>query len=469
MNTVSNKTIIALASAQGRAGVAVVRVSGSNARAAVERLCNPATLPAPRLASLRALMDPRTGEKLDQALVLFFPAPHSFTGEDVVELHLHGGRSIIKGVIEALCALDGFALAEPGAFTRRAFENGKMDLTEAEALADLVDAETVAQRRQALRQMDGELGRQMNDWAARIKRSLAYIEAEIDFADEDIPADLTKDRLLDVTALEKEMGAFLDDHHRGERVREGFVVALLGAPNAGKSSILNALAKREAAIVDPTPGTTRDMIEVHLDLGGYPVTLVDTAGLRDTADRIESEGVRRALARAEQADLKILVFDARHPPQEDPTTWALADEQTLIVLNKVDLCSAPPKEHMNPPPPGEGLGAGCIKISNPVLSSIVLLTLSAKTGEGLPALSQAITSFIAARYGAGEGAALTRLRHRQALEEARGHLTRALAASETELCAEDMRLAMRAIGRITGRVDVEDILGEIFSSFCIGK
>jgi tRNA modification GTPase len=296
--------------------------------------------------------------------------------------------------------------------------------------------------------MDGALGRLYGDWAERLKKRLAFIEAEIDFADEELPLEITAQRLDDVKNLEKEIAAHLDDGHRGERLREGFMVALLGAPNAGKSSLLNALSRREAAIVSETPGTTRDAIEVHLDLGGYPVTLVDTAGLRESADAIEGEGVRRALARAEEADIKLLVFDGQNWPQKDAETAALEDEASLIVVNKRDLLSP------------QSIGD---------ISAVGGTPVSAKTGEGLEAFMARLIEEIDYRFIGSSAPALTRARHRAALEETLSHLRRALVVKETELCAEDLRLAMRALGRITGRVDVEDLLDMIFSECCIGK
>lgn len=449
--SLSGSTIVALASATGRAGVAVLRISGPAAIEVLQKIGKPATVPAPRKAALRDLYDFRSGELLDHALVLYFPAPHSFTGEDVVELHIHGGRALLKAVTDTLLAIDTVRLASAGEFSRRAFENGKMDLTEAEAIADLVDAETKAQHKQALRQMDGALGKLYNDWAKRLTHDLAFVEAEIDFADEEIPDDLTKDRLKDVRTVVKEITHHLDDQRRGEKLREGFMVALLGAPNAGKSSLLNALAQSEAAIVDPTPGTTRDVIEIQLDLEGYPVALADTAGLRETADHIESEGVRRALHRAEQADLKLLVFDGTLPVQDDITTWALRDEDAFIIVNKTDRV--------------DDLTA----LYSSLAGEDRVYYISAKTGEGLSDLVEAIIETLDSRFVASDEPVLTRLRHREALEEALSHLKRALSAPETELCAEDLRLAVRAVGRITGRVDVEDLLDIIFSSFCIGK
>ncbi len=445
MKNAPSSTIFALASAPGRAGVAVFRFSGPGAGQALKELCRPAEMPEPRTAAVRAIVDPRTNETIDRGLALWFPAPHSFTGEDVAELHLHGGRAILNAVIESARALPDCRMAEPGEFTRRAFEHGKMDLTEAEAIADLVDAETAAQRRQALRQLDGELGGLYRGWAEKLKHCLAHIEADIDFSDEDLPPGIVEQRHNDIQTVIDGLKAHLDDRHRGERLREGFTVAILGPPNAGKSSLLNALARREAAIVDPTPGTTRDVIEVHLDLGGYPVTLADTAGLRESADAVESEGVRRALARAEHADFKILVFDGAKWPALDEKTQELKDENALTLVNKKDLI-----------PPD-------------VPSAPDVLFVSALTGEGLKELAKRLIHAIDMRFTAAGQPSLTRARHRAALEECLEHLKRARYAPETELCAEDMRLAVRALGRITGHVDVEDVLDVIFRDFCIGK
>ena len=477
-------TIVALASAAGRAGVAVVRVSGEQAAEAITKLCKLALLPPPRTATLCDIHDFRTNDLIDRALVLWFPAPHSFTGENIVEFHVHGGRAILHALLEALCALENFRLAEAGEFSRRAFENGKMDLTEAEGIADLVDAETAAQRRQALRQMDGELGRLYTNWAARLTHALAFMEAAIDFSDEEIPDNLAAQSLADIKTIVDEMTTHLNDAHRGERLREGFVVAILGAPNAGKSSLLNALARREAAIVSPTAGTTRDIIEIQLDLGGFPVSLVDTAGLRESVDEIESEGVRRALARAEQADLKLLLFDGSAEGPPDPATLSLLDDRSLVVMNKADLMErsltkknivipakagiqrAASAAHMNFSP------RGCAAL-DPALrrgdDTEKPLPISAKTGEGLAELTACLIHEIETRFTCAAGPALTRGRHRAALEDCLAHLRRALDVKQTELCAEDLRLSVRALGRITGTVDVEDLLDVIFGSFCIGK
>lgn len=439
-------TIYALATAPGRSGVAVVRISGPEAGSALTALTG-RSLPAPRRAVLTKLRDPGSGDALDDALVLRFTGPASFTGEDVVELHLHGGRAVVTGVIEALATLPGLRLAEPGEFTRRAFENGKLDLTEAEAVADLIDAETTAQRRQALRQMEGALGKLYDGWRERLTRALAHIEADIDFAEDDLPGGVVDAVRPVITGLADEIATHLNDGGRGERLREGLHIAIVGAPNAGKSSLLNALARRDAAIVSARAGTTRDIIEVHLDLGGYPVVLADTAGLREAAaDEVEEEGIRRARDRAARADVKVAVFDATTLPDLDAATLGLIDTDTVVVFNKTDLATA-----------------GDLR---PDLSPILV---SAHTGAGLKALEEALTAFSADRLAIGSAPSLTRARHRAALTECRESLLRALDAPLPELAAEDVRLASRALGRITGRVDVEDLLDVIFRDFCIGK
>jgi len=435
-------TIFALASAHGRGGVQVIRISGPKAGHAVRELTG-RPLPAARKASLASLCHPGTGDLIDRGLVLWFPAPASFTGEDVAELHLHGGRAVLQAASESLIHL-GLRVAEPGEFSRRAFEQGKLDLTEVEAIADLVEAETAAQRRQALTQMEGALGRLYDGWRGRLTRALAHLEADIDFPEEDLPTGLPDAVRPVVEALASEIGFHLADNSRGERVRDGISIAILGAPNAGKSSLMNAIARRDVAIVSNQAGTTRDVIEVHLDLGGYPVVLADTAGLRDAADAIETEGIRRALDRASRADLKLLVFDAVTVP--DPATLALLDGAALPVLNKADLP-----------------GAASTVAGRPAL------TVSAATGSGLPELLKALEAEVASRYAPTGAPALTRARHRQALEDCRQSLSRALTAPLPELAAEDVRLASRALGRITGRVDVEDLLDVIFRDFCIGK
>lgn len=437
------ETIYALSTAAGRAGIAVLRLSGPHARPALEVLTG-GKAGAPREATLCRFRDPETQAPLDRGLAIFFPAPASFTGEDVVELHVHGGRAVVASMLRALATLPGLRAAMPGEFTRRAFENGKLDLTEVEGLADLIDAETEAQRAQALRQMEGALGRLYEGWRGRLMRALAYAEAEIDFPDEEVPGDLIAKLGPGIAALESEIAAHLDDGRRGERLRDGVEVAIVGPPNAGKSSLLNRLAGRDAAIVSDEAGTTRDILEVRLDIGGVPVTLADTAGLREAAGAIEQEGVRRALARAEAADLRIVMVAPGATGIDNG--FALARPGDLRVLNKVDLGAAVPTG---------------------------VLGISALTGQGIDALEAALAERVGSAYEAREHPVITRARHREGLSDCAASLARAEAAlkagRDAELVAEDLRLAARALGRLTGRVDVEDLLDVIFRDFCIGK
>ena len=442
------ETIYALASGRGRAGVAVLRVSGPDAATAAQKLAG--GVPAPRRAVLRRLRDLEGGAVLDDALAIFFKAPASFTGEDVLELHVHGGRAVVDGVLAALGGLKGLRAAEPGEFTRRAFENGRMDLTAAEGLNDLVQAQTAAQRLQALRQMDGALGALYERWRAELIDCLALVEAEIDFSDEELPEDLTANLGARIMALRGEIEAHLADSRRGERLREGVSAVILGPPNVGKSSLLNALAGRDAAIVSETAGTTRDVIEVAMDLGGYPVSLVDTAGLREAAEQVEAEGVRRARERAERADLRLVMMEAAQWPEIPPEVAEVRENGTILVLNKCDRGGPP---------------AGIVDGQQAVYA------VSAATGAGLATLLAALEARVAELCEITESPALTRARHREALVECVAALDRyaAQGACDRVLGAEDLRLAARALGRITGRVDVEDLLDVIFSSFCIGK
>jgi len=411
--------------------VAVLRISGPDSGRLLSALCG--SVPPPRRASLRRLRG-ADGEVLDRALVLSMPGPGSYTGENSGELFLHGGRAVVDAVADALVAL-GARPAEPGEFTRRAFLNGRMDLTEAEGVADLIEAETEAQRRQALRQTEGALTRLLAGWAGRLRLLLAEQEALIDFPDEDLPPDVEARVLAEIGALEAEMTGQLDDGRHGERLREGLVFVVAGAPNVGKSSLVNALAARDVAIVSPVPGTTRDALETRIVLGGVPVTLVDTAGLRDATDAIEAEGVRRARARAAEADLVVTVTVAGEPAPPVPA-------DALLVANKIDLGGAVPA---------------------------AAIGVSAATGAGLNALRDRLNSHARALTERAGPPPLTRARHRAALAEAAERLRGALAAEWPELRAEDLRLALRALGRITGHVGVEDILDTLFSQFCIGK
>jgi tRNA modification GTPase len=442
----SHATVFALATPAGRSGVAVIRISGAQAGFALKSLTK-RDLPAPRLAVRRKFYQPYFTRMIDDGLALWFPGPASFTGEDVAELHIHGGPAVIAAIAEALREL-GVQPAEPGAFTRRAFDHGKLDLTEVEGLADLIAAETEAQRRQALRQLGGALGQRIEAWREALIGALAQIEASIDFSDEDLPAGLIESVDAAMTVVAGEITRALDDQRRGERLRDGLSVVILGAPNAGKSSLLNRLAKREAAIVSAEAGTTRDIIELHLDLDGYPLVVADTAGLREATSAIESEGVRRALQRASRADLKLVVLDATCWPDIPEASRAQIDDATILVLNKADLRSGPGQV-----PQGE-------RDAIPV---------SAKTGAGIDCLIAELGRRAGALMASGDQPAMTRARHRSALEDCGSALTRGRGIGAVELKSEELRLAVRALGRITGRVDVEDVLDRIFAEFCIGK
>jgi tRNA modification GTPase len=475
-------TIFALSSGRPPAAIAIIRISGSRAGASLEALG--VKIPSPRQASLARVRDPRTQEIIDEALALWFPAPASETGEDVAELQLHGGRAVIAAVLDALSRIEGLKPAEAGEFTRRAFENGKLDLTAVEGLADLVDAETQGQRRQAFRQMKGLLGGVAETWRQRLIQALALVEAGIDFSDEgDVPENLVAPALAIARELEGEIVSTLADGGRGERLREGLVVAIAGPPNAGKSTLLNRLARREAAIVSPHAGTTRDVIEVHLDLGGWPVTLLDTAGIRNTKDPVELEGVRRARERAAAADLVLWVVDASAPA---PLPEELSQASKIWrILNKIDLISA---SGYRTELDIQNISSNeRLRRSNKLLKSMVNrglicsneleftnndleFSLSATSGEGFEQLLDRLARHAEGFLAGAEQAVVTRGRHRHALEEVLAALRGALAVSGREdLLAEELRIAVRGLGRLTGRVDVEDILNVIFRDFCIGK
>ncbi len=434
-------TIFALSSGSPPAGVAVVRISGPGARFGLETLTD--SLPEPRRASLRFIRT-ESGEAIDRGLVLFFPGPESFTGEDVAEFHVHGGRAVVAALLAALSALPGFRAAEAGEFTRRAFHNQRLDLTQVEGLADLVAAETEGQRRQAMRQAEGVLGRLYDGWREAIIRARALIEAELDFPDEDdVPGSISDEAWAMVAALETEIADHLADR-RGERLRDGAEVVILGAPNVGKSSLVNSIARRDVAIVTAEAGTTRDLIEVRLDLGGYPVTLVDTAGLREAAGLVEREGIRRAEDRAARADLVLWLVDATVP---DPAPLPGA----LAVATKIDLIDS-----------GE---------ERSKLAGRFAAVVSSKTGEGINDLLALLAARLASDLPPAESPLMTRERHRTALTACLGAIraARANPSRPIELRAEDLRRAGDALGRLTGRIDVEDLLDVIFRDFCIGK
>jgi tRNA modification GTPase len=443
-------TIFALSSGRPPSAIAVVRVSGAKAGVALEKLSG--SLPEPRQAKLGRVRDAATGDVLDEALLLWFPAPHSETGEDVAEFQLHGGPAVIAGVFDALGKIEGCRPAEAGEFTRRAFENGKLDLTAVEGLADLIAAETPAQRRQAFRQLKGLIGDRAEAWRRRLIEALALVEARIDFSDEaDVPEDLIKPALHAAQQLRNEIAAVLADGHRGERLRDGLVVAIAGPPNAGKSTLLNRLARREVAIVSPYAGTTRDVIEVHLDLGGYPVTLLDTAGIRDGVEPVEQEGVRRARARASEADLVLWVVDAAADGDGADARNTLFKSMIWVVGNKADLAPSDAEIERNE-----------VKFNH---------LISAQTGLGMDRLLSALSAYAREYFIGAESGIVTRMRHRDALERTVASLDRALgeAKGQEELIAEELRAAATSLGRLTGRVDVEDILDVIFRDFCIGK
>lgn len=517
-------TIVAVASGFGRAGICVVRLSGPAAGAVLAACAG--GLPPPRRASLRRLRDPATDETLDHALALWFPGPASFTGEDQAELHIHGGAAVRAAVLRVLLAHPGCRAAEPGEFTRRAFAHGRLDLTAAEGLADLIESETEMQRRQAQRQLDGVLAGRVLAWRERLVGALALQEASLDFADEgDIPPDVSNAALADVAALAGEVAAAISAGRRGERLRDGFTVVIAGPPNAGKSTLLNAIAQRDVAIVSPIPGTTRDAIELRCDLEGWPVVFVDTAGLRETSDPVEAQGIARTRARIDAADLVLVL----RPLDGEDGVEVPGPVPTLLVGTKLDLISDPSalttghaavetsasqapdcltekellrRRHaeerlraasrsthlglvrasrrrsaapqhdavgsLRPHPGGDAEGMLPPKLDIPSMQWRV----SAATGEGLTELLAEVRRRAEAALTGGADATLTRERHRQVLGDVHAALTRALEVAPTgatELVAEDLRLALRALGRMTGEVDVEEVLDRIFSSFCIGK
>ena len=541
MSNATRETIYALSSGRPPAAIAVVRISGPRAGAALKALTG--RIPDPRKAAL-ARVRGRDGEIVDQALALWFPGPQSETGEDVAELQLHGGHAVVAAVFAALAQIDGLRPAEAGEFTRRAFENGKLDLTAVEGLADLVMAETEGQRRQAFRQMTGALRDRAENWRTQLIQALALVEARIDFSDEaDVPQDLVTPALQIARSLEGDIASVLTEGNRGERLREGFVVAIAGPPNAGKSTLLNRIAKREAAIVSPYAGTTRDVIEVHLDLGGLPVTFLDTAGIRETDDPVEREGVRRARERAAGADLILWIVEAGETSRPDeagngmrpdvagnasrssddagnigrsPSAGAgitsrslggretggvthlpsdvgvlLSKESELtpvwLIRNKIDLQQWLIQRNEQSVQQ-EGRSEPSVRVNRPLRnmvnkgltgkSEIELISnesefgISAKTGEGFDVLLNALARHAEKFLAGAESAVVTRERHRRTLQDALTALRRALVpelSNREDLLAEELRLAARALGRLTGRVDVDDVLDVIFRDFCIGK
>ena len=448
-------TIFALSSGRPPAAIAVVRISGPRARVALEQLIG--RVPQPRRASLARVHDPATGDVIDEGLALWFPGPNSETGEDIAELQVHGGRAVIAAVLAALAKLAGLRHAEAGEFTRRAFENGRMDLTAVEGLADLVAAETEAQRRQAYQQLRGLLGERAETWRQRLIEALALVEAGIDFSDEDdVPKDMTAHALELIRPLAEEIGKA--GAGQGERLREGLRVAIAGPPNAGKSTLFNRLARREAAIVSPFPGTTRDVLELHLDLGGYPVTVLDTAGIRETNDPVEREGVRRASEQAASANLVLWVVDGtviESRALQRPLIQAPSESTAWLAVNKMDLVAEEDRR----------------RIESGFNKEEIVNLVSSTTGAGVDELVNALARF-AGCFFTPEPALVTRERQRAHLKEtvlALEGAQRAARDGREEIMAEQLRLATRALGKLLGRVDVEDVLDVIFRDFCIGK
>jgi tRNA modification GTPase len=446
-----DQTIFALSSGRPPSAIAIVRVSGPQSGQTLTSLAG--ELPRPRLAT-RVLLRDADGRPIDESVVLWFPGPGSATGEDVAEFHVHGGRAVLAALFAAISVIPDVRAAEPGEFTRRAFENGKLDLTEAEGLDDLIHADTDRQRRQALRQLQGLLGDRARDWRQRIIEASAMIEAGIDFADEgDVPAELIAPALARIKTLRDEIAEVLAAQGKAERLRDGLVVAIAGPPNVGKSTLINQLARREVAIVSPHAGTTRDVIEVQLDLDGYPVTVIDTAGIRETDDPVEQEGVRRARARAAEADLVLWLTDGERGEEGH----AAGTAPVWTVRNKIDLDAGGLRSDAS-----EAMAAGAHE---------KVFAISAGRGDGLPELIRALVAFAAEYFGSSEGSLVTRVRQRELLQGAVAALQRSMDLMDEgeELAAEELRAASYALGRLLGRVDVEDILGAIFQEFCVGK
>lgn len=446
----SESTIYALSTVNGKSGVAIIRISGLSALNVVRQMTPlPCEQIEPRRAYFVKLSSPSDGHLLDHSLLLYFPAPHSFTGEDIVELHTHGSRAVIASVLESLAALPDFRLAEPGEFSKRAFYNHKMDLTEAEGLADLIDAETAEQQKYALRQMEGGLKNLYESWRENLVTLLAHLEAYIDFPDEELPADIIENMMNNVFKLRQEIENHLQSGNAGERLRDGFRVVIVGAPNAGKSSLLNAIARREAVIVSDIAGTTRDAIDIHLDLGGYPVIFTDTAGLREAEESIEQQGIAMAWRKIADADLIVGLFDASQDSvQVFDKLKKIHQNKMLIAANKIDKLTSEQCSQLQK--------QGC-------------LLISAKQQQGIEELLGEITSQIADHFTSGSNLLITRARYREALNKTVENLQRFSFDKPIELTAEDIRLAARELGKITGRIEVDEILDKIFGSFCIGK
>jgi tRNA modification GTPase len=442
-------TIYAPASATAKAGIIVIRISGPNTKYAIE--CLGARVGPPRFAKLTKIFHSVTKKLIDEAVIIYYPTPSSFTGEDVVEISIHGGRAGLNLLLDSLSKISGLRLAEPGEFSKQRFMNGKMDLTQAEGLIDLIDAETEAQHAQALKQLAGELGSLYENWRIYLLRIIGLIEAYIDFPDEDLPRNIIDNVMNQVNSLNNEILSHLSDNHRGEKLREGFYITIIGETNVGKSSLMNLVAQRDVAIVSNIAGTTRDVIEIHLNISGYPVTIADTAGIRESSDFLEKEGIARTLDRTRKADLKILVLD---PNTYNDIAQPLSDlitDNTIIVINKIDIIK------------------DLKQLDEVKINNIKPILISAKDGIGLATLLENIEIYVQDFFSITDAPLITRQRHRENLEKCMQCLTIFNLEKDIELAAEDLRLAARYLSSITGKIDVESILGEIFSNFCIGK
>ncbi|MBE03672.1 MAG: tRNA uridine-5-carboxymethylaminomethyl(34) synthesis GTPase MnmE [Gammaproteobacteria bacterium] len=439
-------TIFAELTPAGKGSVSVFRISGQLASYIHKHLIH-GKRSLPRIASVRWLHDPETGKRIDRGIVLWFPGPKTFTGEDIVELHTHGGRSVREAMINALNFINGVRLAEPGEFSARAFINGKVDLTEAEGIADLISAETEAQRLQALRQMSGGLKELYETWRVKLIKLSAYLEAEMDFSDEALPSNINESVYSNIRELVSDIEIHLLDKNRGQKIRHGIQIALLGAPNAGKSSLLNILAKKDVAIVSDISGTTRDVVKINLDLEGIPVSVSDTAGIHSASGKIEKEGIKRSYIESKSSDIRIIILDGETWPEVPSEIIDLINDDSILLLNKSDL----------------------VKISSSNVIKQQPKVISCLKGIGISEFTKELTEMVKNRYDIGENPLITRERHRKAASDCLEALKRSLNVDQIELLAEDLRLAIYALARITGRVDVEDILDVVFRDFCIGK
>lgn len=438
-----NKTIFALATPPGKSGVAVIRVSGNDAFSCVKELTK-LDLPNPRNAALRNIINPSNNQLIDKSIIITFPGPNSFTGEDIVELHIHGSRAVINILMSVLNNFNNFRLAKPGEFAKRAFLNGKMDLTAAEGLSDLIEAETAIQQQQAMRQMQGNLSKLYEKWKKSLIHILALLEAYLDFPEEDIPASILNEIQTEISLVSEQIDKHLNDHNKGEIIRNGIYVTIVGAPNVGKSTLLNYLAKKDVAIVSNIAGTTRDVIEVHLDLAGFPVTIADTAGIRESQDPIEIEGIKRTMQRSQEADIKLVIISADDPSSYSEEILSMIDKNSLVLINKID--------------------------KNPDFLDIVnSIKIAIKENIGLDLFLKKLTLLIEDRFSPSTDPIITRERHRHHLIKCLENLSYFSLDRDLELACEDLRLAARSLGQIVGAIDVETILDEIFANFCIGK